>query len=242
MMSQLSLHQETSFKLPLRMQCDVLVIGDIIGNMHLKTMYRLMTNTTVPSLSSMYTKDGHEAPISNANHSRHQNQHPMTQLAFNPGKKFKTVKFIRGSSIENIRNSLKMHDSISAQVVLMHVGDEDLLKSRNATATTERIKELAVLVKEYCPKSFLVVSTLMRREHVLSRSENVATSDVNKGIKEMCKESKQSHNFHYMLNTQFDPEYHMQEDRALNNKGLQRYIDNFLWFVDHFHYRNNKQQ
>ena len=55
-----------------------------------------------------------------------------------------------------------MHDSIQAQVILMHVGDEDLFKTRNSLTTVDRIKELATLVKEYCPKSFTVVSTLMR--------------------------------------------------------------------------------
>lgn len=236
-MQTMSLMNEASFKLPLRLQCDVLVIGDIIGTVHLKSLYRLMTNNNVPNLSTMYSKDGHES--THNNHSRHHNnQHPSQQLAFNPSKKFKTIKFIRGGSIENIRNSLKMHDSIQAQVILMHVGDEDLFKSRSSSCTTDRVKELSTLVKEYCPKSFVILSTLMRR---LSRTENTASAEVNKGIKEFCKETKQTLNLHYMLNSHFDPDYHTQEGRALNNKGLQRYVDNFLWFVDHFMVRNHKQ-
>ena len=109
-----------------------------------------------------------------------------------------------------------MHDSIQAQVVLLHVGDEDLFKSRNATCTTERIKELSMLVKEYCPKAFVVLSHLMRRQ---SRTENAAMSEVNKGIKEFCKETKQTHNFFYMLNTHFEPEYHTIEGRVLKPEG-----------------------
>src|SRR4051812_6886856 len=112
-----------------------------------------------------------------------------------------------------------MHDSIQAQVVLMHVGEEDLIKSRSAATTAERIKELAVLVKEYCPKSFLLISTLMRREQQPQRSENLATVEVNKAIRDACKEHKQTHNMHYMLNTNFNPHEHMMEDRTLNNKG-----------------------
>lgn len=234
----MALMNECSLKLPMRIQCDVLVIGDIIGNIHMKNVYPMMCSNKVPNLSSMY----HEKEDNHRNHRNHNghynNQQQMQQLAFNPSKKFKSIKFLRGGSIDNIRTSLKMHDSIQAQVILMHVGDEDLFKTRSSQTTMERIKELVSLVKEYCPNSFVVLSTLMRRN---SRTENIASAEVNKGIKEFCRQTKSELNCFYMLNSHMDPDYHTQEGRTLNNKGFQCYIDSFLYFVDHFMIRNNKQ-
>ena len=131
-----------------------------------------------------------------------------------------------------------MHDSIQSQVILLHVGDEDLFKTRHSVTTIERVKELATLVKEYCPKSFVVISTLMRR---MSRTENGVTSEVNKGITNFCKQTRDTLNCYYMLNNHFEPDYHTQEGRILNNKGLKLYVDNLLFCVDYFLIRNNKQ-
>ena len=72
------------------------------------------------------------------------------------------------------------------------MGDDDLFKSRNPQATLERIKELTTLVKEYCPKSFTVVSHLMKR---MSRTEYSHATDVNKGIMKFCKEAKEAKKF-----------------------------------------------
>jgi hypothetical protein len=244
------LMNETSFKLPLRLQCDVLIIGDIVSSVHLKNVYRLLGNNRVSNYSSLYNQQNvhHNENIHDSRRDRHHNnnynnhhqqQFPTQNLGFNPLKRFKSIKFIRGGSIDNIRNSLKMHDSIQASVVLMHVGDEDLFKTRSAVTTTERVKELANLVREYCPKSFCLMSTLMKRN---SRTENMSLNDVNKGIVNFCKLTKESSNFFYMLNTQFDSDSHTQEGRCLNNKGLQLYIDNFLFCIDHYMIRNNKQK
>jgi len=220
-----------SIKLPLRLQSDLLIIGDIIGTNQLRQLYRHLKSTVVTNQSSHYQNT--------QSHSHHYNQYPQQQhLNFNPAKKFKSVKFIRGGTIDNLRNSLKMHDSIQSQVILLHVGDEDLFKTRHSVTTIERIKELATLVKEYCPKSFVVISTLMRR---MSRTENGVTSEVNKGITNFCKQTRDTLNCYYMLNNHFEPDYHTQEGRILNNKGLKLYVDNLLFCVDYFLVKNNKQ-
>jgi len=224
-----------SIKFPLRLQCDLLVIGDLVNLNQLKLLYRYLKSNYVTNQSSFYTNNG------NNNHHHHYNnqqQPQQTQIGFNSSKKFKTVKFIRGGTIENLRSSLKMHDSIQAQTILMHVGDEDLFKTRNSVNTVERVKELATLVKEYCPKSFVVLSTLMRR---MSRTENQVTNEVNKGIMQFCKQTRESYNFFYMLNGHFEPEYHTLEGRLLTNRGLRQYVDNFLFMVDYFLVKNHKQ-
>lgn len=226
----------TTLKFPLRLQCDLLIIGDLIGVNQLKPLYRYLKSNYVTNHASNYTSANSS---SSYYHNQHQyQQQQQQQLAFNPSKKFKTVKFIRGGTIENLRNSLKMHDSIQSQVILIHVGDEDLFKVRNTANTLERVKELATLVKEYCPKSFVVLSTLMRR---MSRTENTASSEVNKGIVSFCKQTRDTTNCYYMLNNHFEPDYHTQEGRTLNNKGLRLYVDNLLFMVDYFLIRNNKQ-
>jgi len=222
-----------SLKFPLRLQCDLLIIGDIIGLTQLKSLYRYLKSTYATNYASHYQTNHH-------NNHHHHNQHNQSQqLSFNPTKKFKSIKFIRGGTIDNLRSSLKMHDSIQAQVVLMHVGDEDLFKTRNSVTTIERVKELATLVKEYCPKSFTILSTLMRR---MSRTENGVTNEVNKGIIQFCKQTRDSTNLFYMMNSHFEPEYHTQEGRSLINKGLRLYVDNFLFMVDYFLIKNHKQQ
>jgi hypothetical protein len=164
------------------------------------------------------------------------------QLSFNPTKKFKSVKFIRGGTIDNLRNSLKMHDSIQANVILVHVGDEDLFKSRNSMTTIERVKELTTLIKEYCPKSFTVISNLMKRS---SRTENTHSNEINKGMSKFLKEAKEAKEMShivYMNNSHLEPEHHTQEGgRALNNKGLRMFVDNFLYTVDYYMIRNQKQ-
>jgi len=223
----------TSLKFPLRLQCDLLVIGDIVGLTQLKSMYRYLKSNYVTNQASHYQNPN--------GHNQHYNQYhqpQQQQLTFNPSKKFRSVKFIRGGTIENLRTSLKMHDSIQAQVILMHVGDEDLFKTRNSVTAVDRIKELATLVKEYCPKSFTVMSTLMRR---MSRTENGVINEVNKGIINFCKQTRESLNCYYMMNSHFEPEYHTQEGRNLNNKGLRLYVDNLLFMVDYFLIKNNKQ-
>jgi hypothetical protein len=225
----------TSLKFPLRLQCDLLIIGDIVGLTQLKSLYRYLKSNYVTNQASHYQNP------SSSHGQQHYNQYhqpQQQQLNFNPSKKFRSVKFIRGGTIDNLRNSLKMHDSIQAQVILMHVGDEDLFKVRNSVTTVDRVKELATLVKEYCPKSFTIISTLMRR---MSRTENGVTNDVNKGIINFCKQTRETLNCHYMMNSHFEPEYHTQEGRNLNNKGLRLYVDNLLFMVDYFLIRNNKQ-
>jgi hypothetical protein len=227
-----SLSSMGRIKLPLRLQCDLLVIGDLIGLGQLKYLYKLLKNNSVPNQASMYQSG-------NQHHQHHQQQQPQyQQLRFNPVKKFRQIKFIRGGTIDNLRNSLKMHDSINAPVIFMHVGDEDLFKTRNSVAAIERVKELTTLVKEYCPKSFVVLSTLMRRQ---SRTENNATNEVNKGITTFCRQTRDTLNCYYMLNNHFEPDYHTQGGRLLTPKGLRLFADNILFVVDHFLIRNNKQ-
>jgi len=225
-----------SYKLPLRLQADLLVIGDIIGTNHLRSLYRYLKTNSVTNQTNHYNSQNinNQYPQQQQNNHRQQQQ----QLSFNPTKKFKTIKFIRGGTIENLRSSLKMHDSIQTPCILMHVRDEDLFKTRHSEPTIERVKEMATLVKEYCPRSFLCISTLMRR---MSRTENANISEVNKGIMAFCKQTRDSLNCHYMLNTHFEPDYHTQEGRLLSNKGIKLYTDNFLFVVDHFMIRNNKQ-
>ena len=167
-----------------------------------------------------------------------QNAHYGQQVHSQAAKRLKTIKFIRGGTIENIRTSIKMHDSIQAQVVLMHVGDDDIFKSRNSQTTVDHVKELTHLVKQYCPKSFIILSTLMRR---VSKTENVVINEVNKGIIQFCKQARDSSNAFYMLNNHFDPEYHTYEGRVLSSKGLKLYVDNILFVVDYFLVKNNKQ-
>lgn len=226
----------TTIKFPLRLQCDLLIVGDLIGLNQLKPLYRYLKNNYATNHSSHYQSQNDNSH-SNSRHSNYYQQPQQQHLAFNPSKKFRSVKFIRGGSIENLKNSLKMHDSVQAQVVLMHIGDEDLFK-RSTSSTVERVKEMATLVKEYCPKSFVVLSTLMRR---MSRTENTASHEVNKGIVNFCKQTRDSLNCYYMLNNHFEPDNHTQEGRNLNNKGLRLYVDNLLFMVDYFLVRNNKQ-
>jgi hypothetical protein len=234
----------SSLKFPLRLQCDLLIIGDIVSVTQLKSLYRYLKANSVANHASQYQAQSSSSSSSSSQsqyqqrHYDHQQQQQMQQLQFNPTKKFKTVKFIRGGTIDNLRNSLKMHDSIQAQVVLMHVGDEDIFKKRNSRTTVERVKEQATLVKEYCPKSFFVISTLMRR---MSRTENGIINEVNKGITTFCKQTKETLNCFYMLNNHFEPDYHSQEGRLLSNKGLRLYVDNVLFVCDYFLIRNNKQ-
>jgi len=230
-----------SLKLPLRMNCDLLVIGDIVSLGQMKPLYECLKNTYVLNQSQAYQSNATAGGASQRQH-QHQQQQPQQtqQLKFNPMKKFRNVKYLRGGSIENIRAALKMHDSIVAPVVLVHVGDEDLFKTRNNSATTvERVKELAALVREFCPRSFTLLSTLMRRS---SRTENGVIAEVNKGIVHFVKQTKEQHNLFYMLNSHFEPEYHTQEGRSLSPKGLKLYVENFLFMVDYFMIRNNKQQ
>lgn len=246
----------TSIKLPMRLQCDLLIVGDLISLTQLKGLYRYLKSTVVNNNAAYYLPHGASGPHDESHadgsqygghqqpHGPQQQQQPhgpqqQQKLKFNPSKKFRSVKFIRGGTIENLRTSLKMHDSIQASVVLMHVGDEDLFKTRNSITTAERIKHLATLVKEFCPASFLVMSTLMRR---ITRTENAVTSDVNRGIVSFCKETRDTLNCHYMLNNQFKPEFHTIEGRQLSTKGLKLYVENMLFVVDHFMVRNNKQQ
>jgi hypothetical protein len=120
----------------------------------------------------------------------------------------------------------------------MHVGDEDLFKTRNSVTTIERVKELTTLVREYCPKSFIALSSLMRR---MSRTENSVTNEVNKGIVKFCKQTKDNLNCFYMMNNHFEPDYHTQGGRLLNNKGLKLYVENILFVVDYFLIKNNKK-
>lgn len=218
-------------KLPLRLHCDLLIVGDLIGLAQLKYLYKHLKSSSVLNQAHAYRENAHQH--------HHQQQHMQyQQLKFNPSKKFRTVKFIRGGTIENLRNALKMHDSIQAPVIFMHVGDEDLFKNRQSMTTIERVKELATLMREYCPKSFVVLSTLMRRQ---SRTENGVISEVNKGITSFCKQTKDSMNTFYMLNNHFEPDFHTQGGRLLTPKGLKLFADNMLFTVDHFFIRNNKQ-
>jgi len=228
-----------SMKLPMRLQCDLLVIGDLIGLTQLKSLYRYLKSTNVVNYNET-EKQQHKSHRGNNNYQQDQKLH---QLNFNPSKKFRSVKFIRGGTIDSLRSSLKMHDSIQANVILMHMGDDDLFKSRNPQATLERIKELTTLVKEYCPKAFTVVSHLMKR---MSRTELGHATEVNKGIQKFCKEVKEAKemtNLVYMSNMHLEPEYHTQDNgRVLNNKGLRMYVDNFLYTVDYYMIKHHKQQ
>jgi len=223
-----------SLKFPLRLQADLLIIGDIIGTNQQRHLYRYLKSNQVANQASQYQQQNPHFQ----QHHQYNNHQQKQQLNFNPAKKFKTVKFIRGGTIDNLRNSLKMHDSIQSQVILLHVGDEDLFKARLSNTTIERIKELVTLIKEYCPKSFVIVSTLMRR---MSRTENSVMSEVNKGVIQFCKQTRDTLNCHYMLNNHFEPDYHSQEGRMLTGKGLKLYVENVLFVVDYFLIRNNKQ-
>jgi len=199
---------DLKLKFPLRLQCDLLLIGDIIAPNQSKMLNEYLKD----SVQSKYYQ-----PIS---------------------KKLRSVKYLRGGAIENIRQVLKMHDQIQAKIIILHVGDEDIFKTRNAQTTIEYIKELTSLVKEYCPKSFVVLSTLMRR---MSKSENILSQEVNKGIINFCKQSKDTANYFYMLNNHFNPDYHTFEGKTLSNKGLRLYVDNILFVVDYFYVKKNKQ-
>lgn len=199
---------DLKLKFPLRLQCDLLVIGDIIAPNQSKMLNEYLKD----SVQSKYYQ-----PIS---------------------KKLRSVKYLRGGAIENIRQVLKMHDQIQAKIIILHVGDEDIFKTRNAQTTIEYIKELTSLVKEYCPKSFVVLSTLMRR---MSKSENILSQEVNKGIINFCKQSKDTANYFYMLNNHFNPDFHTFEGKVLSNKGLRLYVDNILFVVDYFYVKKNKQ-
>lgn len=219
-----------SIKFPLKLTCDLLVIGDLINVTQLKSLYK-------------YLKSTHVSYYVNQQQNRDRDYQQKTlQLNFNPTKKFRSVKFIRGGTIDNLRNSLKMHDSIQANVILMHVGDDDLFKSRNSTTTIDRVKELTTLVKEYCPKSFTVVSNLMKRS---SRNDNMHSNEVNKGLAKFLKEAKEAKEMThvvYMTNSHMEPEYHTQEGgRSLSNKGLRMFVENFLYTVDYYLVKNHRQ-
>lgn len=234
-----------SMKLPMRLQCDLLVIGDLISITQLKSLYRYLKSANVVNYNESHQEKEKNRDSQHKNHrngNNYQQEPKMHQLNFNPSKKFRSVKFIRGGTIDNLRSSLKMHDSIQANVVLMHIGDDDLFKSRNSQTTVERVKELTTLVKEYCPKAFTVISHLMKR---VSRTENVNASEVNKGIAKFCKDvkdAKEMINLVHMDNKHLEPEYHTQEGgRVLNNKGLRMYVDNFLYSVDYYMIKHHKQ-
>lgn len=203
-------------KLPLRLSCDLLVIGDIVSQAQLKV------------LQGYFKSASQQVP--------QQGGHKHGEVQSMAAKKLKSIKFIRGGSVDNLRQSIKMHDSIHAQFVLLHVGDDDVFRTKNSQKTIDRVKELAALVKELCPKSYVILSTLMRRS---SKSENAVTNEVNKGIINFCKQTRESANFFYMLNNHFDPDYHTYEGRSLSNKGLRLYVDNILFVVDYFLVKQN---
>lgn len=233
-----------SMKLPLRLQCDLLVIGDLINVTQLKSLYRYLKSSHVVNfgeMEKMMHNDKSHKTNRNDRNNQQQEQKQYT-LNFNPTKKFRSVKFVRGGTIDSLRSSLKMHDSIQASVVLMHVGDEDLFKSRNPQTTVERVKELTTLIKEYCPKSFTILSHLMKR---MSRTENTQTNEVNKGMDKFCKESKEAKemiNLVHMNNMHMEPEQHHQDGgRTLSNKGLRMYVENFLYHVDYYMIKHHKQ-
>lgn len=221
-----------SIKFPMRIKCDLLVVSDLVSYQQTALVNKFIKSNSVLSQAMNYQNNGQNDRY------HHQQQQQYHQLKFNPSKKFRSIKFVRGGSIDNLRTQLKMHDSIVAPVVLVHVGDEDLFKSRDSTKTHEHIKELATLIKEYCPSSFVVLSTLMRRK---SRTENGIINEVNKGIINFCRQTKSELNCYYMLNNHFEPNFHTQEGRQLTNKGLRLYVDNILFAVDYFLVRNNKQ-
>lgn len=123
-------------KLPMRLHCDLLIVGDLIAPIQLKYLYKNLKSNSVLNQSHAY----HQSSRDNGHHQQQQQHNQYQQLKFNPSKKFRTVKFIRGGSIENLRNALKMHDSIQAPVIFMHVGDEDLFKNRQSMTTVERVK------------------------------------------------------------------------------------------------------
>lgn len=222
-----------TIKFPLRLQCDLLIIGDLVGANQSKLLTKFLRTNMVPNQSGLYQNER------NNFHQHQQQQQQFQQLKFSPTKKFRTVKFIRGGVIDNLRTTLKMHDSIQAPVILLHVGDEDLFKTRDAAKTIEHIKELSTLVKEYCPNSFVILSTLMKRR---SRTESGVINEINKGIMGFCKQTKETLNCFYMLNNHFEPNYHTLEGKLLSNKGLKLFVDNALFVVDHFLIRNFKQQ
>jgi hypothetical protein len=223
-----------SLKMPMRLQCDLLVIGDLVSVSQLKMFYRHLSSQSVANQTTHYQLDRNGHYPTGGNNQQQQ----QYQLHFNPSKKLKSVKFIRGGTIDNLRTALQMHDSIRAPVVLMHVGDEDVFKTRNSTTTVDRIKEMTSLVREYCPDSFVVLSTLMRR---MSKSENTVTNDVNKGIVQFCKQTRDTTNVHFMLNNNLDPDYHTYEGRSLSHKGFRVFVENLLFVVDYFLIRKNKQ-
>jgi hypothetical protein len=230
-----------ALKMPLRLQCDLLIIGDLVSAPQLKMFYRHLKSQSVMNQAQQYGVQP-EQRHNNHHNNNNQQQSQQHQLHFNPVKKFKSIKFIRGGTIDNIRTALQMHDSIKAPVILMHVGDEDVFKTRSSATTVERVKDLTSLVKEYCPDSFVMLSTLMRR---MSKTENIVTNEVNKGVVSFCKLSKEIPNApnaaHYMLNNNFDPDYHTYEGRSLTNKGLKLYVENMLFVVDYFLIKKNKQ-
>jgi hypothetical protein len=219
-----------SIKLPMRLKCDLLVISDLISYQQSSLVNKFAKSNSVLNQAMSYQNQGQN--------DRYHQQPQYHQLKFNPSKKFRSIKFVRGGCIDNLRTQLKMHDSIVAPVVLVHVGDEDLFKTRDSTKTTEHIKELATLIREYCPNSFIVLSTLMRRK---SRTEVGIINEVNKGIINLCRQTKSELNCFYMLNNHMEPNFHTQEGRQLTNKGLRLYMDNVLFTVDYFLVRNNKQ-
>ncbi len=90
-----------SIKLPLKLSCDLLVIGDLISLTQLKSLYRYLKSTHVTNYQQVSSRD---------------REPKQQQLSFNPSKKFRSVKFIRGGTIDNLKNSLKMHDSLQANV------------------------------------------------------------------------------------------------------------------------------
>ncbi len=103
-----------SMKLPMRLQCDLLVIGDLIGLTQLKSLYRYLKSTNVVNYNeSQNEKQQHK---NNRGGNNFQHDQKLHQLNFNPSKKFRSVKFVRGTTIESLRSSLKMHDSIQANV------------------------------------------------------------------------------------------------------------------------------
>ncbi len=107
-----------TMKLPMRLQCDLLVIGDLIGLTQLKSLYRYLKSTNVVNYNESHNEKQQQQQ--NKSHrggnNNYQQDQKMHQLNFNPSKKFRSVKFIRGATIDNLRSSLKMHDSIQANV------------------------------------------------------------------------------------------------------------------------------
>jgi len=67
----------------------------------------------------------------------------------------------------------------------------------------------------------------------------MSLGDVNKTLVQLCKQTRDTLNVHYMLNGNVQQAH--DGGRSLTGNSMQSYLENFMFVIDYFHVKKNKQ-